>query len=538
MLNDIRIRTKLYLAMGLLTGLVIVLGAACTYTMIQVVGCVDHTQTANRMTKLMLESRRQEKNFILRGEDLYVKRVDDAVAEIARLSDGVRADFSDAATLTLLDDFKRSVLSYGTSFTDMVGLIRRAKVLESGEGNGVESAAALERATLAVNAKDEALVASARDAIALCDEFAASQRSAMDAALHRGYWSIGVAICLATLFGLLVACTLPGAISRAMCAGVNFAEGMADGDFSREMSIRGRDEIGLLGAALNQMVFRLRDIVQGVKQASQSVASGSGELSSTADALAQGATEQAAGVEEVAASVGQMSSSIDSNSVNAQETERIAHEAADNARRGGEAVRQTVSAMRGIADKTGVIEEIARQTNLLALNAAIEAARAGEHGKGFAVVAAEVRKLAEHSRMAAGEISGLSARSVEIADEAGTLLERIVPDIERTARHVKEIAAACKEQSCGAEQIGTALRQLDQVVQRNAAASEEMASTSEELAAQAGLLQSAMAFFRMDGTDAVSVGRTVAPGAASIGRRPVRSLSLAVQGQSDEYERW
>jgi methyl-accepting chemotaxis protein len=194
-----------------------------------------------------------------------------------------------------------------------------------------------------------------------------------------------------------------------------------------------------------------------------------------------------------------MNATIRQNADNATETEKIATKSAADAQKSGEAVTDAVIAMRQIAQKIGIIEEIARQTNLLALNAAIEAARAGEHGKGFAVVAAEVRKLAERSQVAAGEIGQLSASSLEVADRAGAMLARLVPDIQRTAELVQEITASSKEQSGGADQINGAIQQLNQAVQQNAGAAEEMASTSEELASQADRLQSTIAFFKVDG---------------------------------------
>jgi methyl-accepting chemotaxis protein len=195
----------------------------------------------------------------------------------------------------------------------------------------------------------------------------------------------------------------------------------------------------------------------------------------------------------------EMTSNIRQNADNAQQTQQIAIKAATDAEEGGAAVLQAVTAMKNIAEKISIIEEIARQTNLLALNAAIEAARAGEHGKGFAVVAAEVRKLAERSGAAAAEISELSSSSVRVAEQAGEMLSKMVPDIKRTADLVQEIAAASEEQNSGAEQINKAIQQLDQVVQQNASASEEMASTSEELSSQAEQLQATIAFFRVDG---------------------------------------
>ena len=194
----------------------------------------------------------------------------------------------------------------------------------------------------------------------------------------------------------------------------------------------------------------------------------------------------------------QMAANIRQNADNAMQTEKIASKSAEDAKQGGEAVAKTVSAMKEIASKISIIEEIARQTNLLALNAAIEAARAGEHGKGFAVVAAEVRKLAERSQHAAAEISELSGSSVEVAEQAGKMLAEMVPDIQRTAELVQEISAASKEQDTGAEQVNQAIMQLDQVIQQNASASEEMASTSEELSSQAEQLQDTIAFFKVD----------------------------------------
>ncbi|MFP4350346.1 MAG: methyl-accepting chemotaxis protein, partial [Desulfococcaceae bacterium] len=208
----------------------------------------------------------------------------------------------------------------------------------------------------------------------------------------------------------------------------------------------------------------------------------------------------------------QMASNIRQNADNAAETERIALKSAEDARAGGKAVSETVTAMKEIAEKISIIEEIARQTDLLALNAAIEAARAGEHGRGFAVVASEVRKLAERSQKAAGEISKLSVSSVAVAEQAGEMLTGILPDIQRTADLVQEISAACNEQNSGADQINKAIQQLDNVIQQNASVSEEMASTSEGLASQAEQLQATIDFFKIDGNGRRRLSYSGGPG--------------------------
>ena len=245
----------------------------------------------------------------------------------------------------------------------------------------------------------------------------------------------------------------------------NVAQQIASGNLLVEISQR--SEHDELMKALAAMLKKLSSVVVEVKSAVDTVATGSAQGNAAAEQLSQGATEQSASVQEVSSSMEEMSANIKQNAENASETEKIALKAASDAREGGSAVAQTVEAMKQIANKTSIIGEIARQTDLLALNAAIEAARAGEHGKGFAVVAAEVRKLAERSQKAAGEISELSGTSVQVAERAGQLLAKIQPDVQRTADLVQEISAACREQDTGASQINKALQQLDSVIQQN-----------------------------------------------------------------------
>ncbi|WP_297844433.1 methyl-accepting chemotaxis protein [Pseudomonas sp.] len=308
---------------------------------------------------------------------------------------------------------------------------------------------------------------------------------------------IGVLIA-ALLIGLGLALFISRIISKPLKQAASVASQLAEGNLNVHIDVGSKDETGMVLNAMQNMVGKLSHIIGEVRNAADNLASASEQVSATAQSMSQATSEQAASVEETSASIEQMSASINQNTENAKVTDGMASKAAKEATDGGQSVQQTVVAMKKIAQRISIIDDIAYQTNLLALNAAIEAARAGEHGKGFAVVAAEVRKLAERSQVAAQEIGELSGSSVELAERAGKLLDEMVPSINKTSDLVQEISAASEEQAAGVAQINTAMTQLNQVTQQNASSSEELAATAEEMSSQAEQLQQAMSFFTLD----------------------------------------
>ncbi|WP_252271490.1 methyl-accepting chemotaxis protein [Pseudomonas subflava] len=320
-----------------------------------------------------------------------------------------------------------------------------------------------------------------------------------------------VLIAIAAALGFAIGMAVTRSITRPLGRAVSVADSLAEGDLTVTVEADSRDETGRLLASMQHMTERLRSVMADVRSAADSLSSASEEVSATSQSLSQAATEQAASVEETTASVEQMSASIAQNTDSARVTDGIAGKAANDAVEGGRAVREMVQAMKQIADKIGIIDDIAYQTNLLALNAAIEAARAGDHGKGFAVVAAEVRKLAERSQVAAQEIGGVAGSSVQLAEQAGALLDEIVPNIQKTSDLVQEITAASQEQSSGASQINIAMGQMNQITQQNASASEELAATAEEMNSQAGQLLELIGYFRLSAQQAGAAVRRAEP---------------------------
>ncbi len=335
-------------------------------------------------------------------------------------------------------------------------------------------------------------------------------------------------VVLSILIGLFLTISITNPLNKGVETMQELAKGNLLVNFN-EKTLKVADETGILTRAMKAMCDQLKHTITFALEASENVSSGSIQLSSASQNISQGSSEQAASVEEISASIEEMTASINQNADNANQTEKIAMKSSSDAREGGGAVQQTVDAMKQIAEKISIIQEIARQTNLLSLNASIEAARAGEHGKGFAVVASAVQKLAERSQDAAEEISKLSKSSVDVAEKAGDMLNKLVPDIQKTAELVAEINAASAEQNKGIQQVNTAVQQFNQVVQSNASASEELASTSEELASQAEELKNRLEFFKVDNSQ--STRRSDSSGRER-NQKSVHTVNLALAGHS------
>jgi methyl-accepting chemotaxis protein len=365
------------------------------------------------------------------------------------------------------------------------------------------------------------------------ERMAAARGEAEDTYRHARNLVLGV-IVLALLLTGAVAFYVSRSITVPVLASVSVAERIAAGDLRHRVEVTSEDEIGKLQTAMQQMSEKLGEVIGEVRAGAEALAGASATVSATAEALAQGTGEQAASVEETTSSLEEMSASITQNAQNASQTETMAKEGAHNAEQGGAAVQETVGAMRSIAEKITIIEEIAYQTNLLALNAAIEAARAGEHGKGFAVVATEVRKLAERAQKAAKEIGAEAGTSVQVAERSGQLIVQLVPAIRKTADLVQEVAAASAEQSAGIAQVSKAMGTVDQVTQRNASASEELSSTAEEMASQAESLQRLMEFFAVVDDDRRVHRIAPVPGPKAAPSRPAPHPALSPRPPAGE----
>lgn len=480
---------------------------------------VDRIATAAKLYSILTKTLRLEKNMLLSRSVEEVQNMNEQAVENDKEIQALITHLQSVkspATAALIDKFEYQYNDYYKIFIQVKDIS-----LENGDERAYQYSVTTARENLneserlmeVIVNRDRALLEKAKaDSVALYS----SIRNNMN-----------MILIISIIVGAAVAYWIITSIIKSLNQANEAIKAVANGDLTTEIEIKNNDEIGQLLGFLKDMMGKLKEVISFVSSSANNIAAASQQMSSSSQELSQGASEQASSAEEVSSSMEEMSSNIQQNTDNAQQTEKISVEAANNIKRGSQAVNNTVDSMKNIASKISIIEEISRQTNLLALNAAVEAARAGEHGKGFAVVAAEVRKLAERSQIAANEINELSGSSVKIAEDSGKLLEEIVPEIEKTAQLVQEISASSIEQNSGAEQVNSALQQLNQVIQQNAAGSEEIASGSEELASQADQLKDMVAFF--------NIGNAIKQASAKA-RAPQKKSNYSENGNSQKVK--
>ncbi len=484
-LKNIKIGMKLFVGFCIILILTLLTGFV-GYRSLQIVN--ESSENSAKLGKLnvqMLEARRQEKNFDLRGFKKFgsdtknsVEKLKDICSETFRQLDVFRKQLKIQQEIDQTDSLKTSLTGYLAAFEKYV------TVKTTSQDSSI------------INSTNNLMVENAR-------EFHEGIKKMEDAFLQKKAQSISRAnllillfVIFSVLFSVIVAITITRSITTGIKKGVEFSVKVANGDLSASIELDRADEIGVLAKSLTKMSNKLNELVQQIIDGANNLSSASYEISSGAQQLSQGASEQASSIEQVSSSIEEMAANIQQNSENAAITEKIATSSNEGIIEGYNTTKTMVESMQKTAEKIIIINDIAFQTNILALNAAVEAARAGEHGRGFAVVSTEVRKLAERSKIAANEINELTTEGVVVAGKAGKKLKEIVPEMEKTVQLVKEITASSMEQNAGAEQINLAIQQLNQVTQQNAAASEELATASEQLAGQAEQLKGMVAFFK------------------------------------------
>jgi methyl-accepting chemotaxis protein len=453
----------------------------------------ERSATASDLEQTVLLLRRYEKDFFLNignaeAEEKYSK---EWAAEFRRLHEGLDRLGKlvvEEEDRRAIETMNREAAAYEGGFARVQAAIRSGDVKTPQEANK------------AIGAVKDQIRSMGDVSDKLHDKHIGrmhEQGKVIDGAQDSVRNSMVLILVFGVVLGILVSLYITRSITGPIGIVVGVVEKMAAGDLREVPVVDRSDETGRLLAAVKGMVEKLGEVIGEVRGGAEALTAAASQVSATSQTLSSGTGEQAASVEETTSSLEEMSASITQNAENSRQTEQMANEGARNADESGKAVGETVGAMKSIAEKISIIEEIAYQTNLLALNAAIEAARAGEHGRGFAVVATEVRKLAERAQKAAKEIGELAGSSVKVAERSGVLISDLVPAIRKTADLVQEVAAASQEQSAGVGQVSKAMASVDQVTQRNASAAEELSSTAEEMASQAESLLQVIAFFQV-----------------------------------------
>ena len=577
MLQNMTIGRRLGVAFGILLGLMLALAGA-GYWGAKTAASASNSMVTEEVPELtlalevksgVLTLRRYEKDMFLNIADQtafegYVGKWNEAHAGVKARLDSLSATASDPEEIQQSNQMQADLVKYSDGLTSVVLQIRNGKIRTPAKAN-----AAITPTKDVIREFEELSVKNAALQGTHVVRAAAIIESTTSRAIVIMLVVMGIALVVGSLLSFIASRSITTPLFQALAAANRVAEGDVEAEITgggkdetgqlldamrhmvasvREMSdaagqiaegdltvkIRPRSERDLLAHSLGNMVGKLSQVIGEVRSGAAALTGASSQVSATSQSLSQGTSEQAASVEETTSSLEQMSASITKNAENSRSMEQMALQGSNDAAESGKSVGDTVTAMKDIAEKISIIEEIAYQTNLLALNAAIEAARAGEHGKGFAVVATEVRKLAERSQAAAKEIGGLAGSSVRVAERSGKLLGDLVPAIRKTADLVQEVAAASTEQAAGVSQINRALLSVDQVTQRNASASEELASTAEEMAAQAESLQQLVSFFKVAGVESAPAQKYAT--SRPVAQTPFRPAPTARNGHGNGRE--